>query len=1024
MQTRTALKKLTGGKIDVDAVSPSGPLAQNADWLLKQHEQRTSGIKVAQRRHASMAAMPVLAAARKVADELVKERVLPDDTLIVSRFDAFSVVKDASHKCANDMELRKFALHLERLWHTEPLGALTAGALTRLRDHYQGMNPRSAVGEVVDTCIPKVSFKTLPVAKLVRIASQISNQEEYDAAIERNGLYTDDPISVRARTFIRELVNRASKTNVSSVQAAETKDTTETKGVSKSTSIKKLHGRDIATRIASRLYRDAEQFVEPKTDEAVEVKEEDKVAEDVGIDGTGVLTHAAELRHAALKNLAMTGEAMPKEAVAPEGWEGTVKKMKKSKNVENPWALAHHMKSKGAEPHYTEKGKKKEQFKKDSAEKLPDANFEPKINDQQPDQVAVPECGCEALESNKEFKQVRHKAALTASHPLVDDGCDHFPIDTDELMAVSIKSAESMTKTPAWWLGSLDELKSMVKAAALPPSLEKFKFKKKTDKKDEKKGNPFSKDKKASITKDVIEQTIVAGREFTASGYSISVGQNDIVQITTKSGSKKYPLVDLDGAVADFMYLVSTAKHPAGSPPPPVFFIREGIRMTCPGCLEVNSYDMPKIAADLTCNNCNVVIPSKVITSAFKNDMINEEAILTAVTPNDLQDEFGDKFAKAAEMMGADGVGADGCKAEAYSLDVPVEKLAEVWDFMVEAGFKPIAQFENMDKEPIDEFDTVDDLSPTHEQEEGEELEAAEELEEIAQDIVEIADGLKGMEHHGQAGPVPGAVMPPSGGTVAEGLELDGTPGSGLGEQWADWQVIQAAMMHYQHQNMGVADAIGQFQKDYMKERKDKEGNLIGGQQFDQNVVVQVAAAVFGTDAMQLGEQMALGMTPPGMAGPEVEAPVSEPPGLGEAEVPEMPPSRQPGKPNKNVAKKKRADIPSTEVNAQQPDAVQPEKLGPDSEQAVEIPGPGKVKTQTGKPQGNVAPTDLGISSDAKDPGTFKAESPKDQHPVTDQSGTSLPATDLGEDSDTGENATTKSMESKSKAAPSVVQSK
>ena len=36
---------------------------------------------------------------------------------------------------------------------------------------------------------------------------------------------------------------------------------------------------------------------------------------------------------------------------APEGWEATVKKMKKHKEIDNPWALAHWMKSKGYQPH-------------------------------------------------------------------------------------------------------------------------------------------------------------------------------------------------------------------------------------------------------------------------------------------------------------------------------------------------------------------------------------------------------------------------------------------------------------------------------------------------------------------------------------------------------------------------------------------------------------------------------------------------------------------------------------------------
>jgi hypothetical protein len=39
---------------------------------------------------------------------------------------------------------------------------------------------------------------------------------------------------------------------------------------------------------------------------------------------------------------------------APEGWEGTVKAMKKHKEIDNPYALAHHMKNKGYKSHKKE----------------------------------------------------------------------------------------------------------------------------------------------------------------------------------------------------------------------------------------------------------------------------------------------------------------------------------------------------------------------------------------------------------------------------------------------------------------------------------------------------------------------------------------------------------------------------------------------------------------------------------------------------------------------------------------------
>jgi len=44
---------------------------------------------------------------------------------------------------------------------------------------------------------------------------------------------------------------------------------------------------------------------------------------------------------------------------APPGFEGTVKAMKKHKEIDNPWALAWYMKNKGYKSHKTKDGKDK-----------------------------------------------------------------------------------------------------------------------------------------------------------------------------------------------------------------------------------------------------------------------------------------------------------------------------------------------------------------------------------------------------------------------------------------------------------------------------------------------------------------------------------------------------------------------------------------------------------------------------------------------------------------------------------------
>ncbi len=54
--------------------------------------------------------------------------------------------------------------------------------------------------------------------------------------------------------------------------------------------------------------------------------------------------------------------------VSPPGWEGTVKAMKKHKEITNPWALAWSMKNKGYKSHKTKSGKNKSEVNMNFAE--------------------------------------------------------------------------------------------------------------------------------------------------------------------------------------------------------------------------------------------------------------------------------------------------------------------------------------------------------------------------------------------------------------------------------------------------------------------------------------------------------------------------------------------------------------------------------------------------------------------------------------------------------------------------------
>jgi len=1014
MQTRKALKALSKGEIDYNTMNTTGPLASRADSLLQSHNQREASIKAEQQRHDVAAAVPVLQAAREKIDKIMGDSVMPDDTPIVSRFDAFSVIKDASKQISNDIGIKRFATHLERLWHQEPLGTISAGTLTRLRDHYQYNNPNSRVAEVIDTVIPKVSFNTLPVAKLVRIASEIKSQEDYDVAIMRNGLQSDAPAHVRARTFIRALLNQKEGEDMGEYldesrkkEEGQFDDLKEIKDTKSPIMADKKRGSDVATRVAEKINKKANEISESEMEASSDVESEDKPRENLGIDGTGVMPVAAQkdadavqpsqlgtmaiefmnaygqsdeitkkidslIANTSTEDLESIIEEISESPIGTEAYEYNKKRWiaafgsnrpalmlfaalyrnpteipkmqqllsgaleqpavapqqavasrKIAQEIEefleseegvdllrqsadsfieaNPEIVELFSGGGGeseaiddeSEAMEVEASKKKKTKKKDKSTNT----FSPKVNEQQPGQVTPPQS---------------LKAAITADNPMVDDGQNHLPIYNDKKAHASIQYVTSLQEPPAWWLGSVDELKvqlrEAIKAGKIPPQFEKHvkgKDKDKKDDKDEDKGGfPENLKKKKSE----IEQLILNEKSYNAGGYNIGV-KNDMIHITSKRGSKEYPLLDMDSAIADFFYLASTAKHPAGSPPPPVFAMREGIRLNCPACGESNSYEMPKEASDLSCGRCAGIVPARAIASALEIGGAAEETTLTAFVADKYLKEFGDVFAKAAELLNAQEIGVEGNNAEAYAFNVPVEKKAEAWDMMVEAGFKPIA----LDVEDIN--------------------------------------------------------LPEGGLESPEPMMVDSQPLGGEGEE-----KIRTAMEHYHDKgDMNIVDAIAQFKTDYSEE--------FDAGKLDPQAIVDIAQKVFNGSPMEMAA--ALGK----LAG----------------------------------------DLPSTTVNQQQPAAVAQGKgnavLGPDSDTKGEISTPGGIKSQS-KPQGTFSDTSTEPDSDNRDPGDFGAGKPKAHHPATDQQGVGLSDTELGKDSDHQENKLTRKMDQMSKAAPSVMRSK
>lgn len=938
MQTRKALKSLSNGKSNYDRVTASGPLAANASKFLELHASQQEQIKQAQLRHEVSASLPALAAAKEKLNQIIGEKIT-NDSPIAMRFDVFNVVKKASNQYPQDIGLKRLATNLEKLWHEDPIGTISAKSLSAIRDYYQNQSPRSILSNVINEMVPKIAFNNLPVANLVRIASQINSQMDYDNAIISHGFAGNDINSIRARTFIRELVNK--KANIVGDSTINQSQSVETRVANK---IQKLAQRDKDTLLSDEDYGydvfhgdygrkkptkyEQDLAKEPSThiprgkgdfpyttEEIEEIREIDEPDSyevlDSGTSETYLHDEMVYVDWELKKSDDITGYFITDarwedgESVSPDDIEELYKNLLESSNTSNE-----------SDDMLTNVA-----AKEDSGKSQPE--FNPEINEQQESQVKIkPSDGLKVLKAH----------AVPANYPLVDDNQDHILLTSSKSCDRALTTIANMNKPPLWWLGSKQELFDLVKSASAKIAGDDF-IKSKSQGKDDKKKkeekkNPFAKASDRGYSIESVEDKIY-NNEVVKFGNSLElkVTPENKIALTANGSSKMYDFIDIESAISDFVYMVGTEKNK--EIPPSMFTVREGFRINCPSCNKHNNFVMPKEATNLECNHCNTILTAKTIKGAFDQNLATEQIVITAFVPPAAQEVMGDKFAEAATIAGADIVDSNGFKVEAAIINPSDDKLADAWDYLINAGFKAIAQDMSVPAMPAGGMTAQDEI-------------------EVDMNVpMPVEEGIEDVNE-----------MIPDGNELGEGPEG--------GQKWADHQMVQAAMMHYQSQGNNVVEAIHQFSKDY-------------GDGFDPEMVIQIAATIFdiGLDKVKIAI-------------------------------------------NKNAG-----DLPSTSVNTQQPDSVSVTKnvIGPDSDTHGEIKTPGKPKTQV-TPQGTFSNTSTEPDSDNKDPGAFGAPKPKAQHPATDQKGTSLSDTNMGQHSDSQMGKMMRDMDSKSKAAPQSMQSK
>lgn len=218
MQTRKALEKLSKG--DKKYNDRADGLGRHRDRFLEMFEEREREIVAKLQRNEIQ--LPFVEALKRKVAKVVDG---PNANLpVVTRFDLYQGIRKISERAPTDSGLKRLAIQLERAWHSEPLGALSYGDVSGLVAVYRDQYPRSKAADAIEAECTRVGMHKLPVAKLVRIASNINTQEDYDSAMQIHGYAGDRPEQVRARTLVRELIAMRGGAVDSHVEQVDTRD--------------------------------------------------------------------------------------------------------------------------------------------------------------------------------------------------------------------------------------------------------------------------------------------------------------------------------------------------------------------------------------------------------------------------------------------------------------------------------------------------------------------------------------------------------------------------------------------------------------------------------------------------------------------------------------------------------------------------------------------------------------------------------------------------------------------------------
>lgn len=149
--------------------------------------------------------MIMMARQKAIKAQQAEQRELDSHMPIATVFETYQSTKQAFDMDRRDVGLSTMASHLEKVWKRDRSASINAHDFANLKEHYARNYPKSAAASVLEG-VAEAGYSDLPKAELMRIASSIRSQEDYDYMMKQHGLTSNSPRNKKARGFILSLL--------------------------------------------------------------------------------------------------------------------------------------------------------------------------------------------------------------------------------------------------------------------------------------------------------------------------------------------------------------------------------------------------------------------------------------------------------------------------------------------------------------------------------------------------------------------------------------------------------------------------------------------------------------------------------------------------------------------------------------------------------------------------------------------------------------------------------------------------